>query len=1845
MRSLQLKSLLVLVILIGFGGAILGQPYPMWETLDPNSGRPVGYNPKVGDPIYPSNGQVRVRKVDFRVSSVGFDFVFQRHYRSTVDGQDFNGPLGVNWDFNYNTHITGNYGGQGVLAVYDGDWRSDDYTYDSGSSKWLAASGSGIFDELTSSGQQVTRRSKHGFKWVYSQVSNDTTKLRLTSMQDRNGNSMSFAYDATTDAGKLTKVTDTNGRDYTFSYDSNDRITKIADFVSPTPRAIEYEYSTYGDLISVTELPGESLERVTTYAYWENTGSSTHRLITITDAKENKKHADNPSYGAVPFCRNYYDTNGRCFAQEYGPEASDYDGSGGPTGVGFGLSYTLGTGGQVDSTEVTNKHDTKLTYVFDTEGLPESLTLENGTVDPVYTYDFNADNRLTTFTRDDGSEVEMTYDSMGNLLTKTSDPGGGAEVLEEVFGYESTYNNLTRHVDANGVETLYEYDSGGRLIKTKQTGVTPNIVTSFTYDSSHGYQLSTSTDPNGVVTAYSYDSNDRLTKVTMDSGTGNLAVAKYTYDQVGNLATSKDALNRVTTYTVNRLNQVTKVTDPASYDTEYVYDANDNVVTQYVENGGGSGSSGWVVTMEYDLLDKLTKSTEQITNSTTRSITYAYDDADNLTRITDPEGRKVDYAYDDLGRNTKVTAGAGTSDASSWTYYYDNDSRLTKMKDPANKETKYYYDYHGRQTKVLDPANHFTYTEYDYGRVDFVETYASGSTPGTSNPLTKQRFFYDSLGRMTKSETMLKESPSGSNIGDGWTTTTYEYDKLGRTTSVFDENSNETEYTYDRYGRLSRTDDAAGNAVVYTYDNVSNVITKVVSETDGTTTDTFTYRYEYDDLNRLTKSYDPGNSTATLTYDPMGNVVTSEDALGNKSFFEYDELNRTTKSRTQYSGTSELTSQFFYDKSGNLLTSRDAKSYDRRFEYDAQGRMTKQWFPDTPTNKSVSYVYDSRGNVVTRTDQRNAATYFTYDDRGLMVTKTFSLPTGMLGESSHEYYFYDELGRVTKAEDSDSRVKYTYNTGGLVETEELQYFPDELTNNSGRTIEWDYNDQGLTTAIRYPGATATDGQLNYTYDDLNRLSKITRQLTSSTTEDVAEWDFRGSRIIKRTNGNGTWCDMTFDSRGRVTGMVHRRTSSEKVVEVGYGYDDAGAVVGESIVHYKNDGTTQLFDHGYSFVYDKAHRLTKAYEGVPASEAGDDAPSVYVDKREYTLDLNGNRVTVGTTPSGGSTTNEIYTVNSTNEYEQVVVGSTTRDYEYDAAGNRKSVSNAGTKQWYHDYRNKLVKVTTGGTPYTEYKYDVFGRRMCKKWNWSNGEQSFDEEEWHFYAGSAMIQEYVEPDEPVLQMEYVWGQGLGELLQAKGSETTATVHADAAGSSLALTDDTSAADIIETYRYLVHGGVTIFSGDTSDPGTPFGNKWLWKANYYDLEIESVSTGQRIYGGAYDPLIGANIQRSASGAGSGNVPDTMVGKPGKGVHPMAPPQAGVTGPLLGAPERTSKDPNLYFVYVTVITPGSTGWVWTPGSPGLLGPSKSEIAGSLGRWSHVWSAGSVRRWWELTSDPDMKDILIIAGSNVSVFVNGVVASMQSHPLLWAIIKVFLGGAAVGGGVTTIKQAVDSEPGFQVDEIGKGALVGGAVAVGGWAGGAGAAALAPAGWAGVSGAFGGGIGATAGYVGGSVLVGEDPTLVGGVITFAGGAIGGALVGAAGARASSISCTEGSTATATRNAVRAAERAGKVGNGVQRPLKAADFGTQASLKAIDGTFSVCDDVATIAIRNMKGNLGHYMDAINGLKETARAAGATSLRIEGTIANPGLLRALERLLGPPMRGASGDVLQDIWVVGL
>jgi signal transduction histidine kinase len=59
------------------------------------------------------------------------------------------------------------------------------------------------------------------------------------------------------------------------------------------------------------------------------------------------------------------------------------------------------------------------------------------------------------------------------------------------------------------------------------------------------------------------------------------------------------------------------------------------------------------------------------------------------------------------------------------------------------------------------------------------------------------------------------------------------------------------------------------------------------------------------------------------------------------------------------------------------------------------------------------------------------------------------------------------------------------------------------------------------------------------------------------------------------------------------------------------------------------------------------------------------------------------------------------------------------------------------------------------------------------------------------------------------------------------------------------------------------------------------------------------------------------------------------------------------------------------------------------------------------------------------------------------------------------------------------------------------------------------------------------------------------------------------------------------------------------------------LSELDGTFSVNDGIATVRVDMIRGEINNPLRIVNNLIDLAKANGATTLKIEGTIANPKL----------------------------
>ncbi|OCG37396.1 hypothetical protein A9G29_11470 [Gilliamella sp. Fer2-1] len=92
-----------------------------------------------------------------------------------------------------------------------------------------------------------------------------------------------------------------------------------------------------------------------------------------------------------------------------------------------------------------------------------------------------------------------------------------------------------------------------------------------------------------------------------------------------------------------------------------------------------------------------------------------------------------------------------------------------------------------------------------------------------------------------------------------------------------------------------------------------------------------------------------------------------------------------------------------------------------------------------------------------------------------------------------------------------------------------------------------------------------------------------------------------------------------------------------------------------------------------------------------------------------------------------------------------------------------------------------------------------------------------------------------------------------------------------------------------------------------------------------------------------------------------------------------------------------------------------------------------------------------------------------------------------------------------------------------------------------------------------------------------------------------------------------------------------------RPLTPSDLGVKGTLSELDGTFSVNNGTATVRIDMIRGEINNPLRIVNNLIDLAKANGVTTLKIEGTIANPKLYNVLQKRYGLTSHGANDIII--------
>ena len=554
--------------------------------------------------------------------------------------------------------------------------------------------------------------------------------------------------------GQPEEIIDPNGLVTTLAYDARQRLTSRVVGSETTG----FEYDGVGQLTRLTRADGSALN----YSY-----DAAHRLTQISDALGNKivytldamgnttgEDIVDPAGTLVQTRRSEYDALSR-LAKDIGAASQTtqytYDAVGNPTGTTDPLAHShtqtydalnrlaqrvdatgattrISRDARDNPTAVTNPRAHATQYTYDgLDNLTKEISPDRGTI--TTTYDDAGNSLIVTDAR--GAKHTTSYDALNRPIQRSYTTVKGVTATPTTtWLYDQGVNGigrLTRMNDATG-NTVYSYDTQGRLLSTTQTttfsGVSLTHTRSQSYDAAG--RLSTQTYPSGLQISYGYDAQGRIASINLN---GQPLLSNITYRPFGapqswlwgngqSYTRSFDADGRLSAY-------------PIGSDTRV---------------------------LSYDLASRITGFGQ--TNSVYNR-SFSYDPEDRLQTYQDNLGSQT-YRYDTTGNRTGIDY-----DATSYPYTIATTSnRLTKVAGPVVKT--YLYDAAGNPTS--DGVITFTWDAAN--RLNKIASGKGGSAVSAS-------YLYNGLGqRLIKTANVLTNAP--------WR---YVYDEAGQLIGEYDKNN------------------------------------------------------------------------------------------------------------------------------------------------------------------------------------------------------------------------------------------------------------------------------------------------------------------------------------------------------------------------------------------------------------------------------------------------------------------------------------------------------------------------------------------------------------------------------------------------------------------------------------------------------------------------------------------------------------------------------------------------------------------------------------------------------------------------------------------------------------------------------------------------------------------------------------------------------------------------------------------------------------------------------------------------------------------------------------------------
>jgi RHS repeat-associated protein len=1128
-----------------------------------------------------------------------------------------------------------------------------------------------------SSGRLTTMTNSFGTSLTLSWGSSSATAT------DASGRHTNLALDS---SGRITSATDSAGRDWSFGY-TDGNLTLLTD---PADHETELGYDASGRLASISRQ--RTIDDTPTTVTWGLTYDATGKAETVVDPIGGTSHAATFTYGTSYAAGETVVVRPRDAAGHVPASSATYE----LDASRRGWVVSLEEAASATQTWTTD-------FEYDANG---NVTRESGQID-------NADNHATT---------TWTYKSWGAVETQT-DPYG----IVTTYTYSNDeYHDLRLQVVSHTAggqtvsqTTAYAYDAAHRVCREVANPTVDPATISCTSslgsgnaadeDVEHRYTynahnlMETQTDPLGVVTQYEYDANGDQISVTRnyeqsgphDSSTNVTTTYDYAPVWAGNVSSewrpisTNPTVNTRTLYAYDPLGRGTLQTQAGDEDI-----AASGSWTNYDEFGTkiytarslctlpppGANCNAWTSLESTfwvpDALGHLTEQSDwtpatEVSGAVMATATYVPDLAGDVLFATDANGVTTETTFNALGQVKDQAIGGATT-----THTFDGLSRE-------------------------------------------IETTAPGSATAS---LTTERI-YDAAGHlMSQSETDDAGTPADTS-DDTVSTTTYEYDLLGRLTKTTAPEGEITTQSYDALGRVV-TSTSGTSATDTVYDRAGNS-TQTSDPYDPTANPPATKTYAttgYDELDRAISTTHSGVTTHVY-FDVADNVVATVDADGVITRTFYNVRGNVTKTIVNCTnsgtmppedpltcagtGTSDSSTNLVttntYGPSGGLIRSDGVvAAVTTRTTYDGAGRVLSTIVDLDGLNLTTTYTYDDTGRQIKNTDPAGVVTATVYDENGRVCRSIANLTglnpwalehpctdpiEGQTGTANLlTRYQYDQAGNkaiVTAPNGAVTHSLYDAN-GNLKSMTEYWVLNDVIQDE--RTTTYFYDGDGRQIRVMDPAGTST----STAYDANGRVCREVANISAAT---LAELEV-----------------LTDKCNGTISG----KTSSANI-ETRYEYDAAGNKIRVESPS-PADGATPSSIVITLYAYDSNQRLCRVVENAasslnlsalanPCTTAIASGKLVNVDT-QYTYDDAGNmtsQLTVGDPPGDPSGTTS-WTYDALGRPKTKIdplgnvedpdpdVESHTTHWTYDNAGNKASQIDPDDAKtfWFYDAAGRMCR---------------------------------------------------------------------------------------------------------------------------------------------------------------------------------------------------------------------------------------------------------------------------------------------------------------------------------------------------------------------------------------------------------------------------------------------------------------------------------------------------------------------------------------------------------------------------